>query len=363
MAAYRKGRAENNECKILIFVENSESFLYLYKEENWPTTLAGNNFSTKKPSIPPQLALVIPAVSLQINWDDFVQDLKDNHPSISNVVRLKNKAQQPIRAVKLEFNSVTTRRELLEAGEISVMHIKYKVAEFYTQANVLICSNCFGIGHFRKNCPQKNESTCKTCSEKYTNLKDHLCSGVLKCIHCGGPHVSNDAKCRVVQDYRAALTRNLLNNITTENMEHANAGQLINNVSQATYTTTNGLSYANVLKMSSSYPNDLLLKKLDSIVKKVEEESIATRHSLEVIKNEMRNCYDGMKQQVETLEEKLKATEKKFEDFSMKIGEIVQNICATLLYPQNSQGQQWKSYWQEKIKTLVEARSTSVKST
>jgi hypothetical protein len=67
--AYRRGRAENNECRILIFVENSESFAFLYNHDNWPTTLAGNQFTTKSPSIPPQLALVLPSVSLQIGWD------------------------------------------------------------------------------------------------------------------------------------------------------------------------------------------------------------------------------------------------------------------------------------------------------
>jgi hypothetical protein len=57
--AYQRGRAENNECRILIFVENSESFAFLYNHDNWPTTLAGNQFTTKSPSIPPQLALVL----------------------------------------------------------------------------------------------------------------------------------------------------------------------------------------------------------------------------------------------------------------------------------------------------------------
>jgi hypothetical protein len=78
--AYRRGRAENNECRILIFVENSESFTFLYDQNNWPATLAGCPFTTKIPSIPPQLALVLPHVSLQTDWDDFVQELKDKHP-------------------------------------------------------------------------------------------------------------------------------------------------------------------------------------------------------------------------------------------------------------------------------------------
>ncbi|CAF4659767.1 unnamed protein product, partial [Rotaria magnacalcarata] len=72
----------------------------------------------------------------------------------------------------------------------------------------------------------------------------------------------------------------------------------------------------------------------------------------------MRSRQEETKQQVEALEEKVKVMEKKLTDFSTKMGEIIQNICSTLLAPQCSQGQQWKSYWQEQIKTLEEARSS-----
>ncbi|CAF4522923.1 unnamed protein product, partial [Rotaria magnacalcarata] len=99
LLAFRRARDDKDERKILVFVENSEYFLILYNQENWPTTLASSSYTTKKPSIPPQLSLVTPNVSLQTNWEDFVQDLQDNYPSISNVIRLRNKAQQPLRAV------------------------------------------------------------------------------------------------------------------------------------------------------------------------------------------------------------------------------------------------------------------------
>ena len=201
-------------------MENSESFSFLYETSNWPSTLAGYEFTIKRPSIPLQLALVLPAVSLQIDWEDFVQELKENYSGIAEVIRLKNKAQQSIRAVKLEFLSSKARNEMLEAGEISVMHLKLKVIEFYTKANVLICSNCYGIGYFKKSCPQKSESACKTCSEKVVNLKEHRCSGIAKCIHCGEPQVSNDTRCKVVQGYRAALTLNLLANLIPANEEN-----------------------------------------------------------------------------------------------------------------------------------------------
>ena len=168
--------------------------MFLYNQKNWSTSLAGTEYTIKKPSIPPQLALVIPSVSLQVDWEEFTQELVDMYSGIVNVIRLRNKAQQPARAVKLEFGSAKARKDILETGEITVSRLKYRVVEFYAQANVLICSNCYGIGHFRKSCPQKHEATFKICGEKSANLKDHNCSGIPKCIHCSGAHASNDSK-------------------------------------------------------------------------------------------------------------------------------------------------------------------------
>ena len=84
-----------------------------------------------------------------------MDELKEKYSEVGNVIRLKNRSQQPVRAVKLELRSISARNEILEEREISIMHMKLKVVEYTTLANVLICSNCLGLGHFRKNCPQK----------------------------------------------------------------------------------------------------------------------------------------------------------------------------------------------------------------
>ncbi|CAF3392938.1 unnamed protein product [Rotaria socialis] len=237
-----------------------------------------------------------------------MQELKDIYPGTINVIRLKNKAQQPIRAVKLEFMSVKARNEILEAREITVSHLKYKVVEFFAQASVLICSNCSGIGHFRKSCPQKNEAALTG--------------------YNSGPEPAQS------------------------NNQHIS-------------TTTNELSYANVVKKmpSNSNAHELIFKKLDSILTKMEEESNATCQSLIEFKQEIRSSYADTKQQTEELEEKVKSMEKKFEDISVRTCTIIQNICASILDPQKSQGINWKSYWQDQIKTMVEVRSSLSKST
>ncbi|CAF3324358.1 unnamed protein product [Rotaria sp. Silwood2] len=322
--AYRRGRSEDNEHRILVFVENSESFSFLFERGNWPTTLAGYEFATKRPSIPPQLSLVLPAVSLQIDWEDFVQEVKEKYPGVADIIRLKNKAQQSVRAVKLEFLSAKVRNDILEAKEIAVMHLKLNVVEFFSQANVLICSNCYGIGHFRKNCTQKNESTCKTCGDKCPNLKDHQCSGIPKCIHCAGSHISNDSKCKVVKDYRVALTRNLLAKLGQANNGYENLQTNANKIPAV--GSTLGTSYAAIVKGMPSNSNDILLKKLDNIIVKVEEESNATRRSFEELKQEMKNHYEETKQRVEILDNQVKTMEKKLEDVTVKVYTILENV-------------------------------------
>ncbi|CAF4307100.1 unnamed protein product, partial [Rotaria sordida] len=90
-----------------------------------------------------------------------------------------------------------------------INYVKYDVKEYLPQATILICTKCFGVGYFRKQCKQTDD-TCKVCSERYPDIIKHNCSGIAKCLHCGGDHHSNDMKCKVVKQYRADLTKILL---------------------------------------------------------------------------------------------------------------------------------------------------------
>lgn len=358
--AYRRGRADNDDCRILIFVENSESFAFLYNDDNWPATLSNLSYTKRCPSIPPQLALVLPAVSIQVDWEEFVQELKDKYPSVVNVIRLRNKAQQPIRAVKLELMSPKERDDMLRASEVGILHMKYKVVEYFAQARVLICSNCYGIGHFRRNCPQKEEATCKTCGEKTLNLRQHECSGVPKCVHCSGAHSSNDVKCEVVKDYRAALTRNLLANNNPMAVENATVRPSQRNKPIAG-VSTNNLPYTTEMQTCSQNSNDTVCKKLDDILAKVEAEFGGIRQSIGEIKDEMCIRWEAAKKQVDALENKVKIIESKMADVSMRVYTIIQNICTSLLDPQGVQGGNWKTYWQDQVKTLMEIRASGPK--
>ena len=60
IVAYGRGRSDDNEHGILIFSESSQSFTFLYEQDNWPSGLAENGYTMKNPSVPPQLVLVLP---------------------------------------------------------------------------------------------------------------------------------------------------------------------------------------------------------------------------------------------------------------------------------------------------------------
>ncbi|CAF3706752.1 unnamed protein product [Rotaria sordida] len=109
----------------------------------------------------------------------------------------------------VEFSSSKTRDEILSNGHMVINYVKYDVKEYLPQATILICTKCFGVGYFRKQCKQTDD-TCKVCSERYPDIIKHNCSGIAKCLHCGGDHHSNDMKCKVVKQYRADLTKILL---------------------------------------------------------------------------------------------------------------------------------------------------------
>jgi hypothetical protein len=131
-------------------IRGSESFVFLYDCNNSSATLARYNFTTKILSIL-LLYLILPLGSLHFQSDgnDFVQQIKNKFVNIVGIICLRNKVQQSVRAVKLGFKSIKFLNEVLNAVEISIMHTKYKIAEYYSQINVLICFNRFGILYFQ----------------------------------------------------------------------------------------------------------------------------------------------------------------------------------------------------------------------
>ena len=126
------------------------------------------------------------------------------------------------------------------------MHTKYKVVEYFGKPRVFICSDCCGIGHFRKNCPEGDEATCKTCGDK--------CSDALKCA--------------VVNDYHAPSTRNLFTNIVAKYPQNMNTDAIqLNNVIPR--PPSHRLPYSVLAGTLTPDTNDQISKKLDTILTKI----------------------------------------------------------------------------------------------
>ncbi|CAF1636464.1 unnamed protein product, partial [Didymodactylos carnosus] len=200
-------KCQQNEYDLLIYVKDSSSFTSLFRQQNWPQQIGGEKFMfPSTPSFPSQLSFIIKNVDLRTNFDDFSDDLKTTYPEIHSVIRLKNKHQNSIKLIKIEILSATKREEILTVGKIIVNSMTFDVEEYLAPANVLICSKCMAIGHFKKQCTQVNE-TCKICGTSCADLLQHNCTMVSKCIHCDGDHNSNALKCPVVKNFRAELTK------------------------------------------------------------------------------------------------------------------------------------------------------------
>ena len=212
-------KCNSNELDFLLYTKDVFSFSELLDQAKWPLKLGNENFTFPSiPSIPPQLSLIVKNVEANIKLTDLAAELKLSHPSIRNVIRLKNKMGNDIHLVKLELTSPTERSKILEAKRITCNYVSYLVAEYLAPANVLICSKCCGLGHFRKQCTEAAE-TCRKCGLSCPDFKNHLCSTVICCKHCGGDHPANSMKCPVVRAFRADLTRKLL----SKNTHHANS--------------------------------------------------------------------------------------------------------------------------------------------
>ena len=288
--------------------------------------------------------MVVAHVSIFIDWNEFEQEVRGKYSEVVNIIRLKNKAQKPVNTVKLEFKSAKQRDEILKTGDISIMHMKFKVMEYLTQASVLICSKCMGIGHFRKNCPQKEETTCKTCGTSYKDQDKHLCTGECKCIHCGETHASNDVRCKVVRSYRAALTKEIMEGIaeTEKDDPHNEPG------TEATWKpkeTTSGKTYSAAVTTQIHSTNDPIFTKLDGIMSKMSEEFMSTRDFLNEIKTEMRQKYEETKKHTAELETKVKQMEDKVVEMGGRVYAIM------VVYAPASKSWDW-----HELSSLVERR-------
>ena len=253
----------NNEYDILMYVKDANSFSFLLEQTNWPKLLANKSYYLPStPVIPPQLCLLIKNVDLHIDFTEFCNDIKSNYPQVKNIIRMKNKFQNDIKMMKIELTSSSIRDELLNKKRIIINYITYDIIEYLAPANVLICSKCMAIGHFKKQCTQIKE-TCRTCGEQVADMKMHNCSKIDKCIHCGENHKSSSLKCPVIKSFRTELTRKILlsNNHSLQDVNLINKNIIFNSTNFSPLPPP----------QSTTLSNNPMLVKLDELINKLSE--------------------------------------------------------------------------------------------
>ncbi|CAF4312419.1 unnamed protein product, partial [Adineta steineri] len=72
---------------------------------------------------------------------------------------MKNKFSNDIKMVKFEMTSAKARDDLLNNKLVYVNYICYEIEEYITPVNVLICSKCCSIGHYRRQCTEQEETS------------------------------------------------------------------------------------------------------------------------------------------------------------------------------------------------------------
>ncbi|CAF4221895.1 unnamed protein product, partial [Rotaria sordida] len=74
------------------------------------------------------------------------------------------------------------------------------------------------------------KETYRTCGEQVDDMKNHTCSKIEKCIHCGHNHKSSSLKCPVVKSFHTELTRKILqlNNHSTPDTNLMNKNIIFN---------------------------------------------------------------------------------------------------------------------------------------
>ncbi|CAF4315333.1 unnamed protein product [Rotaria sordida] len=126
----------------------------------------------------------------------LLDDIVNDYANMINAFRLSTKNQLLTTIVRLNLTCVKTIDELLSKKFIYIDNARLPVTEYLASTEVLICSKCFQIGHFRSTCKSLLEY-CKLCGIGIDDVKQHkdVCNSKQCCVICSGDHNLNDYRC------------------------------------------------------------------------------------------------------------------------------------------------------------------------
>nr|XP_022907904.1 uncharacterized protein LOC111419355 [Onthophagus taurus] len=162
---------------------NANEFLscFLVKKENWRAFIPSHRVTCKG---------IIRGVDTSLSEETILKLIKtENRREVLHIRRLKRKTTNE----QGEIIFVTTGTIVATfAGTTLPRHVSiwysHRIPEVYISP-VIQCFNCLRYGHTKTLC--KSQKRCSRCSDHHDL---HMCqSDIIKCIHCGQPHLSTEA--------------------------------------------------------------------------------------------------------------------------------------------------------------------------
>ena len=125
------------EGELLLFVNNRESFEIFFDDLKWPPSIGLLNYEKIGPThLPPQFSIVLRNVPLNIETDDLLNTIEEEHLDALTIHRILNKDKRPASFVRVDIQSVKTIDEILKKRFIYVTNIRLAVSEYLAPAKV-----------------------------------------------------------------------------------------------------------------------------------------------------------------------------------------------------------------------------------
>lgn len=176
------------EKKMLVFKErdkaNVQKFLkiktFYYKNQNYDVKFEENISHHTSDG-------VIYCRPLLVMSDEYLLQKLVNQ-NVKSLYRFKKKSMNGIYETGLFFLTFTGN---VKADYVVIHGFTLPVTSSFQDDTSTQCKHCFMIGHKASNCFRRHSTICPKCNK---NVKNHEANCQIKCINCGGDHLSSSTK-------------------------------------------------------------------------------------------------------------------------------------------------------------------------
>lgn len=187
---------------LLIFADDSSTFESLLDPIRWPKRLKNIQFTLKTPrQLPPNYSLVIQQFHRNWNEDEWLEELQQRYVSLFKITRMRVKDGAPLNSVRADFRSIDEVKTLIRSGKINIGSMIHPIKPYHPPIRINKCQKCLRHDHTTSSC--SHPRICPRCAEVHS--LEQPCQNKVKCVNCGGEHISGHSACPIVQEKRQAL--------------------------------------------------------------------------------------------------------------------------------------------------------------